>query len=383
MSVSVDVVIVGGGPVGLFLAICLRKKGISCKVLEKNTEGRGGSRSVGIHPVSLQLFEKAGIVQPFLEEGIQVHNGHAFLNAKRAGTISFKLLPPPFPFILVCPQYLTEAILEEELSRLGSDILIRDAEFMEFEETAHGVETRYRLGDESNTITSRYLAGCDGKQSQVRTQAGIDFSGGSYPDTYIMADYEDNTEFGSNAAVYLADEGLVECFPLPAGKRRWVVKTEGYEKEPHQEFFSTLINHRIGHDLHTLTPTMLSSFGVQHFIAERFTKDRIVVAGDAAHIVSPVGGQGMNLGWMDGWALSNSFEHIILQGASSEDVFKAYDRTQRTIVKNATRRAHWNMTLGRKWKYPKAKKWILKSMLSPLLRSVSAQSFTMHKLDKW
>src|SRR5699024_5936122 len=119
----VQVAVVGGGPVGLFLACCLQKIGISCSVFEK----RGGpvkhSRSIGIQPVSLELFDNIGITDAFLEEGTKIGEGRVFCHEKPIGTLSFEDCPPPYPFILLLPQYKTEQLLASQLQSLNSDVL--------------------------------------------------------------------------------------------------------------------------------------------------------------------------------------------------------------------------------------------------------------------
>ena len=104
-----DVVVVGGGPVGLFLGLCLHHRGIPCTIIEQRTEIMSGSRSLGIHPVSLELFEKLGIEDPFLQAGLKVHRGHAHSGKKQLGTIDFTSCPPPHNFILLLAQSASEA----------------------------------------------------------------------------------------------------------------------------------------------------------------------------------------------------------------------------------------------------------------------------------
>lgn len=382
---NTSVLIVGGGPAGLFLAICLRKKGIGCKVLEKRTERIQHSRSLGIHPVSLELFERTGIVGAFLKSGLKIKKGIAHTGTKKLGEISFENCPGPYNYILSCPQYKTERILENALNNLDDQVLIRGAEFREFEETADKIITRYSSADGTvKTISSSLLVGCDGKNSAVRNASGIAFIGGNYPDTYIMGDFSDTTDFGSDAAVFLPKQGLIECFPLPNGMRRWVVKTQEFIESPGRQDLESRVNERIGFDLSGAENIMLSGFGVQHYVAETFASGRVVLCGDAAHIVSPIGGQGMNLGWLDGWELANSlaggwkdkgstFEHI-------KQVTQTYSLKQSKISKKVIRRAELNMALGRKRTSPALRNLAVRIMLNPPFSTFTAQLFTMRKL---
>ena len=129
---------------------------------------------------------------------------------------------------------------------------------------------------------------------------------------------------------------------------------------------------------------MCSGFGVSHFIAERFVQDRVLLAGDAAHVVSPIGGQGMNLGWIDAWHLANvmSFCRGISKDLPIADLF-VYDAKQRPMAKKVTRRAELNMSLGRKSNFQPLRTAIVKSMLTSPFKSKMANLFTMRGLEGW
>lgn len=383
----IPVTIIGGGPVGLFLAICLIEKGISCKVLEKRSEPVPDSRSLGIHPVSLELFDKLGITDPFIENGLKIKKGIALTERKMLGKISFEQCPKPHNYILACPQFTTEKILRNELKKLDQTALIAGVEFEQIEEFGDLVATTYSTHEQnSEQIVSRFLIGCDGKNSLVRQQASIHYSGKSYDDTYIMGDFEDNTYFGEDAAVFLPKNGLIECFPLPNGMRRWVVKTDQYISNPTQEMLAALVLDRIGYDLSGIENSMLSSFGVQHFMAETFAKGRVLLAGDAAHVVSPIGGQGMNLGWLGAWKIANMFASASDQRGEVQQVplfTKDYSSQQRKIAKKVARRAEINMRLGRKQSNPLLRNLFVQTMLHSPLKTKIAELFTMRGLNHW
>lgn len=375
----IQTVIIGGGPVGLFLAICLIKKGVNCLVIEKRDKPVPDSRSLGIHPVSLELFDKADITEPFLQKGLKIHKGYALTSDHLLGEIKFDTCPKPHNYILACPQCSTEEILRDEICKLDSGTLITEAEFLDFCRQKDHVEIRYRDDrGKDHIVTADYLVGCDGKNSLVRQQASIHYSGKRYADTYIMGDFEDNTSFETDAAVYLLPEGLIECFPLPNGMRRWVVKTDEYIDEPNSETLAELVKKRIDHDLIGIKNDMISSFGVQHFIAETYAKDQVILAGDAAHVISPIGGQGMNLGWIDAWKISEA-----LSAGNKDARLKKYSETQRKITRKVAKRAEINMLLGRKTKLPILRNLIVKMLLKKPLKRYVAQLFTMRGLSNW
>jgi len=379
-----DVVVVGGGPVGLFMGICLLHRGIPCTVVEKRTELAPGSRSLGIHPVSLELFEQTGLIDAFLESGIKVRKGYAHTGRKELGVIDFKDCPEPYNYILINPQEKTEQILRQRLLEMDPEALINGVEVIGVNQQQDEVLVTLLKDEVHQTINVGYVIGCDGKKSFVRQQAGIRFTGERYPDTYIMGDLPDNTEFGTDACVYLHEDGLVECFPLPDGKRRWVAKTSDYVAEPDLRMLAEMVEDRTGTELGDHPDANVSSFGVQHMLADHFVKDRIILAGDAAHVVSPIGGQGMNLGWLDAWELAKvmSFCRALSKEAPISDLF-IYEMNMRPIAKKVARRAEINMRLGRTSGLPVIRNGVLKMVLHSPARNLLAKLFTMRGLDSW
>lgn len=378
-----QVVIVGGGAVGLFLGICLEQAGIDCRILEKRSQVREGSRSLGIHPVSLELFEKLGIADSFTQAGIKIKNGHAFANTRKLGTLSFGDCPPPFNYILALPQNQTETILEQQLCELNPDLLQRGAEVTDINQSDENVDITYQANGQQQQIRGKFLVGCDGKNSFVRTQAGISFEGKAYPDTYIMGDFSDNTDFGSDAAIFLCDDGLIESFPLLNNKRRWVVKTEQYLPDVQRQNIERRVAKRIGYQLHEIENMMLSSFGVQKLVAKPMVRGRIILAGDAAHVVSPIGGQGMNLGWLGAWSLGQCLQTIFDTGQLANNILEKFEKQRIKTARNAIRRAEMNMRLGRQVNFPTFRNGLISLMLNPPLSNLMARVFTMRGIERW
>ncbi len=378
-----DVIIVGGGPVGLYLAGKLLQNGISVTVLEQKLSIDQHSKSLGIHPVSLELFDEAGIADEFLNEGLKIEKGVAFVDDRKLGDVSFKNCPAPYNFILAIPQFKTESILEKWVITLNPDSLIRSSTVKGIEQIKNSVEVKYIKEGQNQSLSCSFLIGCDGKNSFVREHAGIEILGKAYPDTYIMGDFSDNTDFGTKAAVYLHKCGLIESFPLPNSHRRWVVKTDDYVNQPSRELINELVEKRLGHSLKNEQNFMMSSFSVQHQLAEKFYSGRILLAGDSAHVVSPIGGQGMNLGWISAELCAKSLIEVIRSSAHMESIFSIYSKKSKGLAKQVAKRAEINMHLGRKRRSNMLFKLVVSLLIKTPLSNLMARLFTMRGLGKW
>lgn len=374
-----DVIVVGAGPVGLLLACRLAQLGVGVKVLESHLDKRKSSRAIGIHPPSLERLEQVGLAHAMIQKGIKVKRGKAFTDTNYLGDVNFETCPKPYTFVLTLPQWQTEQLLEEKLLELAPDALERGVKVTRLEQSPQSVRVHCQANEHEYSHEAKFVVSCDGKHSHLRDQLGISFDGHIYPDSYLMGDFADSTDLGCDAGVYLTSEGLVEAFPLPQGIRRWVAKTDVFIKQPKVDQLIGLIRGRIGIHLEAKTNQMLSSFRVQRYLANQFAKGRVLLAGDAAHVLSPIGGQGMNLGWLDAWEAATKLTSALASGQFQAQ-FEAYDKRQRRAAKRAARRAEYNMYLGRKTSLPGLKNAFVKSLLNSPLERVLAKVFTMRWL---
>ena len=384
INMDTDIVIVGGGPVGLLLGLLLDRMRIPSVILEMRDRPMEHSRSIGIHPPSMEIFQNLDLAGEFMDAGVQVRRGHAFLDRNPIGTLSFEACPEPFNFILTLPQFRTETILEDHARKAPHIRFIRNARVTQVHAGQNDCEISYynESTSKASTIRCKLAVGCDGKNSFVRNQLNIGFKGSHYPDTYVMADIADDTRWGSDAAVILHREGVIESFPLPDALRRWVIKTPQLIQDPQPEAIRDLIGARFGFYPKMERLQMISSFGVQKFLARHFKYKRVLLAGDAAHVVSPIGGQGMNLGWLDANSASIAIQRWLQEG--DERHLHAYERDQKKQVLISMRRAGFNMWLGRKRVgLPlSARNLLVRTFLKKPLSHGMARRFTMRDRNR-
>jgi len=352
-----DVAIVGAGPVGLYLGILLLQQGLDVTILEQRGSPSPHSRAIGIHPPALSALREAGVAGALTAEGLPIRNGIAWSRGRFVQGVSFAAASPSSPFILTLKQARTEAVLEARLRSLAPGALRRGVRVDSVHDAGSHVTLRTSpsagAGDEGGcgavgcgVTRARLVVGADGAHSTVRRELGIPTRGRDYPDTYLMGDFPDTGGDGATAVLYLEPAGIVESFPIPGGLRRWVVHTDALLDGASPGVLAELVHQRTGVSVDPGANSMLSAFGVRSRMAVRMVQGRVALVGDAAHQISPIGGQGMNLGWLDAAALAPVMA-AALAGRPTGHQVERFQQGRMAAARRASRLAGLNMALGR------------------------------------
>ncbi|MCS5719646.1 FAD-dependent monooxygenase [Herbiconiux sp. CPCC 205763] len=396
-----DVAVVGAGPAGLFLAAALAERGIDVVVLERRGGPRLHSRAIGIHPPSLAALDRLGVLEPVLAAGVRIDRGIVRIDGEMVAELDFSGVPEPFPFVVSLPQVATERILRSQLATRAPDALRGGVQVERFERRARGVGVlgHTARGDDLR-VEARLVVGADGPLSAVRSAARIRDTVYPYPYRYVMGDVLDETAEGPVAVLHLHPKGIVESFPLPGGRRRWVTHLpnggalanaaapdSGETNDPVVAAeLSRLIFERTGVRTDARTSTMTSVFGVRRRTVPRMGDGRMLLIGDAAHEVSPIGGQGMNLGWLDAEALAGIVPDLLAAernaGARASALVREFERGRLGSAARASRTAEFNMVMGRPTTRLgfAARRLVVRAASTPALHDRLARAFTMHSL---
>lgn len=312
--------IVGAGPVGLMLACLLGKRGLPVQVYEKRVGLPTCSMAIGITPPSLDLLNELDLKEEFLRRGVPIHRARVFEDQHPCGMLDFRHSEE---HILAFPQFGTERLLRQRLADFPSVHL------------HEGVE----ITPESLKAPRGWIIACDGAHSPIRHHLGIPLEQKDYGVRFVMADFPDLEDLGPDARLYFSPNGAVESFPLPGQTRRWIAQcVDGAPQDPHT--LLDRVRDAAGVDLSDRKAGPICPFAPRRSLAASYVKDRYIFCGDAAHVMSPIGGQGMNTGFADARYLSRILPN------PGPDALRAYTRDRRRAFRIASRRVALGMWLG-------------------------------------
>lgn len=356
MADAVDIVIVGAGPVGTFLAAELSRRGVSVALVERRASTGGGSRAIGLHAPVLAALEPGGATDRILAGAVRVSRGECHADGRVLGTVRFDALSARFPFVATLPQPATEAALGvgapeavrgTTVTSVGGDSASGDS--------GSGGSARVRVratgpdGDREWDAAAVVIAAGAGGRDLVYRRRGV--ATHRYADRYLMADAEVAPRPDADVAVVtLARGGVLESFPLPEGRRRFVAwdgrGDDDADAATRDDRLRRALRER-GEEEAAAAVAGATSFRVRRAVAPRLRRGRVLVVGDAAHEVSPIGGQGMNLGLLDAAGLAPLLAEWVRTGSAPDAALARWEERRVRSARIAAAIASVNTALGR------------------------------------
>ena len=328
-----DVIIVGAGPTGLMLACQLSRFGINFRIIDKERERTQESRAIGIQAKSMEIFQNLNIVDQFIKKAKTPKEASIYFNNKVVFRLCFQKMDikgTPYSKVFLLPQSETEKIFSTYLEKLNIPIE-RETELESFIQTREGIEAQIKNYSKNTIekIKSRFIVGCDGAKSKVREIMNVPFEGGSYQQEFILADVAVHWKYPKDIfALFNNKKGLFVHIPLNENYSRLIIcKIDSFQYDndasPTNEYIENFARNEMGLDIKLEKPFWSSHFHLHHRAVKQYFNGFAFLAGDAAHIHSPVAGQGMNTGLQDAsnlaWKLA-----LVLKYKSSSKLLDTY-----------------------------------------------------------
>jgi 2-polyprenyl-6-methoxyphenol hydroxylase-like FAD-dependent oxidoreductase len=348
LPTTTDVLVVGAGPTGLTAAISLVARGHEVTVVDRQAEGQNTSRAGVVYARTLEVLEPYGVTERLAVEGIHARRFTIRDRDRVLMTVPFDWLPTVYPYTLLVPQAVTEAVLLQRLNELGGRVL-RPYTLTSLDQDPIGVTATFAGGER---MRASYVVGADGVHSTVREQTRIGFGDGDEAGaSYSLADVHLSGGLPADeVTVFFSPDGQLVSVPFPDGSYKLVASVAQAPPEPQADFMQELVDARGPQAQRAIIKDILwgSRFRIQHGVADRFHAGRIALAGDAAHHNSPLGGQGMNAGIGDAVALADALDAALERGATGTlDTYEAARRSVARQVVAVTNRLTWLATMDR------------------------------------
>ena len=336
--VDPQVLIVGAGPTGLVLALWLTRQGVAVRIVDRTAPGTT-SRALAVHARTLELYQQLDLADPIAAKGYTVPGFRLWLGGKEAARVPFEEIVSdltPYGFLHIFPQDEHERLLVERLGRLGVQVE-RNTELLGYTEDGDHVVARLRRSDGAEeAVRAAFIAGCDGARSKVREDAGVGFPGGTYSKIFYVADVTgEGPAINGDLNGELDESDFLAIFPMAhAGRVRLIgaIQPDEATKEPGELTFDDVS------DLAARTLQLkvdkvnwFSTYHVHHRVTDHFRHGRAFLLGDAAHIHTPVGGQGMNTGIGDAINLAWKLQ-AVLAGKAPDTLLDTYEPERRAFA---------------------------------------------------
>jgi 2-polyprenyl-6-methoxyphenol hydroxylase-like FAD-dependent oxidoreductase len=325
------VLIVGAGPTGLMLAALLSRWGIRPRIIDSNDGPSQYSKATGVQARTLEAFQQLGLANAAVAQGLPATAVNLFNDAGKIAHVPFGNIGQdisPFPYMLILPQDRTEAILGGDVATHGV-VVEWKTRLESLAQTADGVQATLSKNGQTETTTFRYIVGADGARSTVRKSLDIAFQGDTFEHRFFVADLRiDNGPAEGELNIFLSNRfKFVAMFPMKGTRRFRLVGIvpDAYAHLPHPTFddLQPYFTATMGDLMQFSDSHWFATYSVHHLVAEHFKRGDILLAGDAAHVHSPVGGQGMNTGLQDAYNLAWKLA-LVLRGEAGSGLLETY-----------------------------------------------------------
>ncbi|MEO8440206.1 MAG: FAD-dependent monooxygenase, partial [Spartobacteria bacterium] len=330
--------VIGAGPVGLTMATELARHGARCRIIDSAPEPSQTSKALAIFPRTLETFATMGIAERFLAAGHRLHGLSLHHRREQIGQVDFTSVMSTFPFALGLPQAETERLLTEHLTSHGVSVE-RGVALQSFTQTSDFVRAILRHPDgREETVEASWLIGCDGAHSTTRHLLGMDFEGTQYDESFILADVRLETVLARDRVhLFLGDDGVLGVIPFSENFWRIVANIPPDSRdqslpEVTLEEVQAMLERRGPPELQAHDPIWLSRFHISHRKVRQFRQLRVFLAGDAAHIHSPAGGQGMNTGIQDAFNLAWKLA-LVVRGCAPAQLLGSYHNEREPVAR--------------------------------------------------
>ncbi|WP_243226059.1 NAD(P)/FAD-dependent oxidoreductase [Microbacterium sp. CIAB417] len=330
-----DVAVVGAGPAGLLLACVLARRGVSVIVLEKTSGRDDRSRAIGIHPPGVAALSTAGVADAFRAEALALTGGTVTSRGRVLADLDFA----PGQEVLTLPQARTQALLADRLADLAPGALRTGVLVRNVLPEGHAARALIERDGREGEVSARRIVIADGVHSGIRDVLAFGWRRVPGEADYTMLDVG-GAAGDDRARLHLEPGGVVESFPLPGGGRRWVIRADAPFRST--AAFADMVRQRTGEDIGDTGDALPQSFRAAQHRAGRLVFGPLVLLGDAAHEISPIGGQGMNLAWIAACRLAAA----LTGPGDREAALEAYARVSLRAAATAQRRARFNMAMG-------------------------------------
>ena len=340
---KVDALIIGAGPVGLTMAAELKRYGLSIRIVDKDFGRTDKSKAVAVWARTLELLDRmgAGVSQRFIDAGLKAECTNIFAGGEQIAHVDLSTVDTPYKFLLLIQQSETERLLEEHLAALGAKVE-RQVELKTFEQSSDVVTCTLAHADGiEEKVEALWLIGCDGAHSTVRHQLGMSFEGSTMLNDFIVADLHlDGMQGPPEGNIYWHAQGILALFPLGGTRYRVIAdvgesvsNAMGEHRAPTLEEIQQILDTRGPKGLVAKDPVWLSLFAINERKVADYRAQRVFLAGDAAHVHSPAGGQGMNTGMHDAFNLAWKLSLASRGLCAAEPLLASYSSERSAVAK--------------------------------------------------